>query len=472
MLFKPNRLPKYSETDVIQEISRVVRGECGGEVPGPIAFEKIARVSLNSLRRMFGSYREAIAKAGFTYTARRKYAVSRRKFTTEQVKANLREVLDRTSGFQFTYNFYRNNGGHYAIDTIKSILGTNWEGALNAIGAKKQPRIVHLQQVTVHSQRRKMLSSLTEDAMLKEFDRVWRANGRCPTRPEFSRASQFKSGLYERRFGSWSRAIAACCRATGRRIPKMVGVPVGWNPESKRAPFARVSKEHLLDELRAVSERVSAVAFTYDNYKKSGGAYSIATFQEHFGGWTKAVMAVERQSVRTKFSYSKDDLFEEMQRLWEQLGRQPTFSEMEKSGRISPYTYHKKFGGWTSAVHAFCEDRNSDSALAAPIELSICDIPSIEPKIEDASPQPAISSNEPLPLFVVHKTSRNVPPKLRFRVFQRDNFTCQVCGRSRSKDSDLVIEADHKTAWTNGGESVLENLQTLCSKCNRGKSNL
>jgi len=30
---------------------------------------------------------------------------------------------------------------------------------------------------------------------------------------------------------------------------------------------------------------------------------------------------------------------------------------------------------------------------------------------------------------------------------------------------------DHITAWSNGGETILENLQTLCSDCNLGKSN-
>ncbi|WP_367275291.1 HNH endonuclease [Microcoleus sp. CAWBG58] len=30
---------------------------------------------------------------------------------------------------------------------------------------------------------------------------------------------------------------------------------------------------------------------------------------------------------------------------------------------------------------------------------------------------------------------------------------------------------DRKIAWSKGGETVLENLQTLCSLCNLGKSN-
>jgi 5-methylcytosine-specific restriction endonuclease McrA len=39
-------------------------------------------------------------------------------------------------------------------------------------------------------------------------------------------------------------------------------------------------------------------------------------------------------------------------------------------------------------------------------------------------------------------------------------------------DSTIVLHVDHIKAWANGGETVLENLQTLCSKCNLGKSDL
>jgi 5-methylcytosine-specific restriction endonuclease McrA len=35
---------------------------------------------------------------------------------------------------------------------------------------------------------------------------------------------------------------------------------------------------------------------------------------------------------------------------------------------------------------------------------------------------------------------------------------------------DLVI--DHKVPWSLGGETVMENLQALCTQCNGGKSDL
>ena len=67
--------------------------------------------------------------------------------------------------------------------------------------------------------------------------------------------------------------------------------------------------------------------------------------------------------------------------------------------------------------------------------------------------------------------SRAISEKLRYKVLKRDNFKCCACGASPAKDPSVELHIDHIIPWSKGGESVLENLQTLCSKCNIGKSN-
>jgi hypothetical protein len=76
-----------------------------------------------------------------------------------------------------------------------------------------------------------------------------------------------------------------------------------------------------------------------------------------------------------------------------------------------------------------------------------------------------------LPTIVLRRTPRAVGKRLRWRVFVRDNFTCQACGRSPEKNG-VALHADHKVAYSNGGETIFENLQALCEDCNLGKSNL
>ncbi len=68
--------------------------------------------------------------------------------------------------------------------------------------------------------------------------------------------------------------------------------------------------------------------------------------------------------------------------------------------------------------------------------------------------------------------SRNPSTRLRFEVLVRDKFTCCFCGASPTKDPSVTLHIDHIVPWSKGGKTSLDNLQTLCSKCNLGKSDL
>lgn len=61
--------------------------------------------------------------------------------------------------------------------------------------------------------------------------------------------------------------------------------------------------------------------------------------------------------------------------------------------------------------------------------------------------------------------------KLREVIKTRDNFTCCNCGNSTHSEPNLLLEIDHIVPVSKGGCTVEENLQTLCWKCNRLKSN-
>jgi 5-methylcytosine-specific restriction endonuclease McrA len=71
-------------------------------------------------------------------------------------------------------------------------------------------------------------------------------------------------------------------------------------------------------------------------------------------------------------------------------------------------------------------------------------------------------------------TSKGRDPslRLRWRVLQRDRFTCCACGASPALKPCIELHVDHIVPWSKGGKTVLENLQTLCSACNLGKSNV
>lgn len=59
-----------------------------------------------------------------------------------------------------------------------------------------------------------------------------------------------------------------------------------------------------------------------------------------------------------------------------------------------------------------------------------------------------------------------IGPKLRFDIFERDNFTCQYCG----KTAELAeLHIDHIWPAAEGGTNDPLNLITACSECNYGK---
>lgn len=61
--------------------------------------------------------------------------------------------------------------------------------------------------------------------------------------------------------------------------------------------------------------------------------------------------------------------------------------------------------------------------------------------------------------------------KLREFIKNRDDFTCRFCGNSVQKEPNLLLEIDHIIPISKGGFTREDNLQTLCWKCNRAKSN-
>lgn len=67
----------------------------------------------------------------------------------------------------------------------------------------------------------------------------------------------------------------------------------------------------------------------------------------------------------------------------------------------------------------------------------------------------------------VAENVRKVSNSLRFEVFQRDQHTCQYCGRCAP---EIELEVDHLTPVARGGTDDFENLVSSCRECNSGKS--
>ncbi len=312
------------------------------------------------------------------------------------------------------------------------------------------------------------LPTYTREALLVEIRRVVGGHfaGLCPTHKDFNKFSRVHSATVVKEFGSWANAMRSAgfeySRSQVRRTKSV-------------SALQRISPDQLLRELKTIANKHKGKVFQYQDYRRLGGKRARGTFCKHLGGWRHAVASIglkdgfsrARPDLRT---YTDEDYFAEMQRLWELLGRQPMAREMRKSGRISPQSFQQRFGSWTKAVYAFCVDRNG------PDSYDLVDgVPQAE-RIEQAELAQLIASREPIgnpqvdTLSLKRHTPRKPSVRLRFQVLQRDNFTCRACGRSPAREIGVILEVDHVLAWSRGGETILANLQTLCDRCNSGKS--
>lgn len=61
-----------------------------------------------------------------------------------------------------------------------------------------------------------------------------------------------------------------------------------------------------------------------------------------------------------------------------------------------------------------------------------------------------------------------VPDSLRYRVLKESGGRCALCGATKK---ERPLDVDHIKPKSKGGKNVYENLQVLCSKCNRSKGN-
>ena len=211
-----------------------------------------------------------------------------------------------------------------------------------------------------------------------------------------------------------------------------------------------VTDNELVADLRRIASELNKTTVTQVENKEHG-KYGTTTHIRRFGSWYKAMEKAGLQKTRTPMNLPEEELFRNLEEVWIKLGRQPRYQELQKP--LSIYhvgTYENRFGTWRKALERFVAYINNEENVSS----------------EEAIRNSAVEPN------TRHKTSRTINWRLRFIVMRRDNFKCKNCGRSPATDQNIILHVDHIKAWANGGETVSENLQTLCSVCNIGKSDL
>lgn len=268
----------------------------------------------------------------------------------------------------------------------------------------------------------------------------------------YRQRGQYSQTAIQGHFGTWKNALSLA----------------GLRNERTKSELKRIKKEDYYADLQRIAKQLNKDTVLYEEYRQYG-KYAAGHVFSRFKTWDKALLAAGLQP--TGLARSRIDeqaLFDELERIWTKLGRQPTSTDITK-GDISKYsldTYTRRFGGWRKALEVFVEYINSDnSEQIDEEEIKENNIDSLNNTSENVDIEKSLQKKE-------HKTSRNINTRMRFKVLKRDNFKCCACGASPAKDSSVELHVDHIVPWSKGGETVIDNLQTLCSKCNLGKSDM
>ena len=212
--------------------------------------------------------------------------------------------------------------------------------------------------------------------------------------------------------------------------------------------------EDLLNDVKSVANKLGKNTITMEEYEKNG-KFHPCTLTRRFGSWFKMLSKANLEPSRSRINIPDEDLFNNIYEVWIKLSRQPKYGEMKQPlSTYSAGTYEKRFGSWRKALEQFLIYINeiNDASLHTTYNVETKQTECVTPNNK-------------------HKTKRNISDRLRFTILLRDGFTCKKCGRSPLKDKSVTLHVDHIIPWSKGGETVQENLETKCEKCNLGKGN-
>lgn len=293
-----------------------------------------------------------------------------------------------------------------------------------------------------------LLSDILRVAKLYNTDRL--------SQPNYEKKGKYSGSTISKRFGSWNKAL------------DILGLN-SYKQYTRRHEKCTNSEDFFVD-MRNVASILQKDYISTGEYEQYG-KYDGSTMFRRYKSWSNILKLAGLSQTPYRIGKGKkvsdEELFQEIENVWIKLGRQPTMTDI-RNGEFShgSSTYARHFGSWRNSLEAFIKYINVKEE-ANPEQEEINDALTNDETV-DVKEKPTYSPISERK----HKTNRDINLRMRFKIMQRDNFKCCICGRSPSTTPGLVLVIDHIHPWAKGGESTMENLQTLCMECNSGKSDL
>lgn len=207
--------------------------------------------------------------------------------------------------------------------------------------------------------------------------------------------------------------------------------------------LSEYSDESIAGELKRIAKSLGKDTVTKKDIEKYG-KLSYSVVNKHFGSLRKA-LEFSSLTPQRYMNATESELMKMLIELWETVlekeGRTPQRKDLKSfSFPVSGDTYTRRFGSWKKALIKAYESVNIDG-------LDVEEL-FINPQKDNTT------------------KSRSLSLRKRFFVLKRDGFTCCMCG---ANGHGVKLEVDHIIPVAEDGSDALDNLQTLCFDCNRGK---
>jgi 5-methylcytosine-specific restriction endonuclease McrA len=226
--------------------------------------------------------------------------------------------------------------------------------------------------------------------------------------------------------------------------------------------YPKISEQEILEDLRRAAKILNKRSVSSSEYRIHG-SFADSTVKDRFGSWNKGILTAGLKIC----DYGKIPLLElliNLENVWNALGRIPQKRDMHRpQSAHSACAYRNNFGSWSKAVKELKKFVKDKEKYIEQLNMKQAkQNQKLNRSILSKKAKKNIDSND---------SRRNPGFRLRYIVLSRDRFKCRACGASPSDDKHVKLEIDHTIPWSKGGKTEPDNLQTLCSKCNSGKSN-
>ena len=254
--FEINFLDDYTDESLLAEIRRVAAQHSGGSLTLKMFVQLSRRVSISTIRRRFGTWQNALAKAGLDhlYSGQKVSAKMRaqpvKRLTNDDLIAELRRVrtilgIETMSREQF------NAHSITSYEAVKRRFG--WSEALKIAGIKSAP-MGH--------------AKWTTEQCFENLARVWTHYGRPPAyREMFAPPSTVAGKGYIGRWRTWRKALRAFVSWTNSDTENADSEP---SPKQESLPNQRLTEPIIRrseQEQRQVGQRLRFRVFLRDRFR-------------------------------------------------------------------------------------------------------------------------------------------------------------------------------------------------------------